>query len=41
MCPQGHKTLKTVAVVVVKTTVGTVLAFLFTYTAELYPTIVR
>nr|XP_048281397.1 solute carrier family 22 member 16 isoform X2 [Myodes glareolus] len=39
--PRGHKTLKTVAVVVVKTTVGAVLAFLFTYTAELYPTIVR
>ncbi|XP_041509537.1 solute carrier family 22 member 16 [Microtus oregoni] len=39
--PPSHKTLKTTAVLTVKTATGSALAFLFIYTAELYPTIVR
>ncbi|XP_038196771.2 solute carrier family 22 member 16 [Arvicola amphibius] len=39
--PLSHKTLRTAAVLVLKTTAGSTFAFIFIYTAELYPTIVR
>ncbi|XP_021494418.1 solute carrier family 22 member 16 [Meriones unguiculatus] len=39
--PLKHNNLKIVAVLVVKVIVGLVVAFLYLYTAELYPTIVR
>lgn len=39
--PQNYKTVKRMVAVVAKIVIGSVFAFIYLYTAELYPTTVR